>query len=152
VGIVPCNLLLKIWYKKVDMNLTMYSDGGARGNPGPAGSGAVLFDKDDSVFGEVKRYIGTATNNVAEYTAIIIGMELAIDKGCKVLDARMDSELAVKQLNREYKVKNPNLAKLVLKIRDLEGSFDSVTYQHVRRERNKHADRLVNEAIDEALG
>ncbi len=133
------------------MRAIMYSDGGARGNPGPAGAGAVLFNDDESVLGEVKRYLGTATNNVAEYTAIVIGMELAIESGVKTLEARMDSELAVKQLNGEYKVKKPHLAKMVLQIRDLEKSFDSVSYEHVRRERNKHADRLVNEAIDEAI-
>ncbi len=133
------------------MHAMMYSDGGARGNPGPAGAGAVLFNDDKSVLGEVKRYLGTATNNVAEYTAIIIGMEFAAESGVKVLEARMDSELAVKQLKGIYKVKKPHLAELVLRVRDLEKSFDSVSYEHVRRERNKHADRLVNEAIDEAL-
>ena len=128
----------------------VYSDGGARGNPGPAGSGAVLFDVEGNVLGESKLYLGKATNNVAEYTAIILGLEMAIEKGVDELEARMDSELAVKQLNGEYKVKNQELAKLYLQVYELKSSFKSIKFVHVRREFNKHADKLVNMAIDEA--
>ena len=134
------------------MKAVLNTDGGARGNPGPAGAGAVLYDIAGEVIGEAKQYLGTATNNVAEYTAIILGLEMAIEKGVTELEAKMDSELAVKQLNGEYKVKNQELAKLFLKIHELRPKFSSITFTHVRRERNKHADKLVNMAIDEALG
>ena len=133
------------------MEAILYTDGGSRGNPGPAGSGAVLFSQDGEVIAEAKRYLGQATNNVAEYTAIIIGLDLAVEHGVTNLLARMDSELAVKQLNGKYRVKNPELAKLFLQVKERAGQLGRVTFEHVRRERNKHADGLVNRAIDEAL-
>lgn len=128
----------------------LYTDGGARGNPGPAGSGAVLFNEDGGVIAEASRYIGETTNNVAEYTAIIIGMEMAVAQGITNLEVNMDSELAVKQLNGEYRVKNEGLARLFVQVKQLMGGFEKISFTHVRRERNKHADALVNKAIDEA--
>lgn len=130
----------------------VYTDGGARGNPGPAGSGAALFDTEGNELATAKRFLGEATNNVAEYTAIIIGLELAAEQGATHVEVRMDSELACKQLNREYRVKNEQLAKLFMRVRGAEGPFASVRYVHVRREQNKRADELVNIAIDEAEG
>ncbi|MFC1788193.1 ribonuclease HI family protein [Patescibacteria group bacterium] len=130
----------------------IYTDGGSRGNPGPAASGAVLKDLKDGKEGEVidtvSRYLGKATNNQAEYTAIIIGLERAKHLEAVEVEMYMDSELAVKQLNGEYKVKDPDLAKLFMKVWNLSQSFKKVTYTHVRREKNKEADALVNQSLD----
>lgn len=136
---------------KENMKAFLNGDGGSRGNPGPAASGAVLFDEHGNVIGELGRYIGIQTNNFAEYTAIIIGLELAIVHGVTDLTVRLDSELAVKQLNGEYRVKNEALALLYLKVVNLSHSFKRIEFQHVRREHNKRADALVNKALDEAL-
>lgn len=133
-------------YNKV----TFFTDGGARGNPGPAAAGAYSPE-----LGEFKRYLGVATNNQAEYTAIILALEAAKayqQKHPELTEIQffMDSELAVKQLNREYKVRDAILQKLFVQVWNAMHSFKTVTFQHVRREYNKEADRLVNEAIDEA--
>ncbi|NQV12453.1 ribonuclease HI family protein [Candidatus Uhrbacteria bacterium] len=132
------------------MKAVLHGDGGSRGNPGPAASGAVLFDEDGEVLAEVHRYLGTQTNNYAEYTAIIIGLEIAEAHGVTDLIVRLDSELAVKQLKGEYRVKNEALARLYLQVVNLSHSFKKIEFQHVRREHNKHADALVNKALDEA--
>jgi ribonuclease HI len=132
------------------MKLTMYCDGGSRGNPGPAASGAVLKGG-EQVVAEVMKYLGDTTNNQAEYTSIIIGLEKAKELGATEVDVVMDSELAVKQLNGEYKVKNPEIAKRYLEVRNLLHSFKRVTFRHVKRAFNKEADALVNKCIDEHL-
>jgi len=137
--------------------IRMYTDGGARGNPGPAATGVVLISlNDDGEEGEVIQsfgvYLGKATNNQAEYQAIIDGLKKAKELGYTNVDARMDSELAVKQLNGEYRVKNAVLAKKVLEIHNLKQSFREVKFSHVRRAHNTRADAQVNKAIDEALG
>lgn len=131
--------------------ITFHTDGGARGNPGPAAAGAYSPE-----LGEFKRYLGVATNNQAEYTAIILALEAAQayqrqHPELTTIKFYMDSELAVKQLKREYKVKNLGLQKLFVQVWNAMQSFQLVTFQHVPRERNKEADRLVNEAIDAAL-
>lgn len=127
------------------------TDGGARGNPGPAAIGVVISDG-TKIIKEYGKTIGTATNNIAEYQAVVSALEtLAKDlKDPKQTDIliRADSELIVKQLKGEYKVKEPNLAKEFLKVHNLKHSFKSVSYLHVFREQNKEADRLVNEALD----
>ncbi len=133
------------------MKGTLFTDGGARGNPGPAGAGAVVFDGNGRTIGEAKRYLGTTTNNTAEYTALIMGLDMASQLGVTELDVCMDSELIVKQMNGEYRVKQPHLRELAIQVGERARRFVRVTYRHVRRERNKDADRLVNEAIDEAL-
>jgi ribonuclease HI len=133
------------------MKAIMYGDGGSRGNPGPAASGVVLFDEVGEVIAEASRFLGTQTNNYAEYTAIIIGLELAVAHDIDELLVRLDSELAVKQLKGEYRVKNEVLARLYLRVIDLSHDFKSIKFEHVRREKNKHADALVNKALDEAL-
>ncbi len=135
----------------------MYADGGARGNPGPAAGGAVLFalDGDGNVgerLAEVGEYLPHATNNVAEYTGIIIGLRKAHELGVQSLDVCLDSELAVKQLNGEYKVKNPELARLFVDVYNLKPHFRTISFRHVRREFNKDADAMVNKTIDAALG
>ena len=136
--------------------MRLYADGGSRGNPGPAASGYVLFalseegETGEKIF-EDGEFLGTATNNVAEYTAIIIGLKKAKELGAEYLDVRLDSELAVKQLNGEYRVKNSGLAKLFVEVHNLRQKFHTIQFSHVRREFNKEADAMVNKALDEAL-
>ena len=129
---------------------TMYADGGARGNPGPAGSGAVLLDEHGTVIAEVMRFLGHATNNVAEYTALIIGLEEAHRRGIDDLDIRMDSLLVVQQMKGLWKIKHPGLRPLALRAGELLAGFPKRTIEHIPRERNSLADALVNRAIDEA--
>lgn len=134
------------------MRATLYADGGARGNPGPAGSGAVLLDPDGTVIAELRRFLGHATNNVAEYTALIIGLEEAEKRGIDELDIRMDSLLVVQQMKGLWKIKHPGLKPLAIRAGELLARFPTRTIEHVPRERNTLADTQVNRAIDEALG
>ena len=126
----------------------IFSDGGARGNPGPAGIGAVIYNKDDKILAQISEYLGVATNNQAEYKALIAALKKAKELGVEKVECYLDSELVVKQLNHEYKVKNKDLAPLFLEIHNLVVSFKSINFFHIRREYNKEADRLANEAMD----
>lgn len=128
--------------------LIIHTDGGSRGNPGPSALGVYITDESGAVVKEHGRFLGTQTNNYAEYMAIIDALRHAKELGADEVDMFMDSELAVKQLNGEYRVKNPGLAPLFLEVHNLKLGFKKVRFTHVRRERNKDADRLVNEAID----
>ncbi len=128
--------------------IIIHSDGGARGNPGPAGIGAILNAEDGIVLAEISQYLGETTNNQAEYKALIAGLEKAVELKAEEVVCYLDSELVVKQLNREYKVKNAELAPLFLKVHNLSLSFKKITFTHVRREHNKEADRLANLAMD----
>jgi ribonuclease HI len=130
------------------MKLIIYTDGGARGNPGPAGIGVVIYNEARQVIAEISEFLGVATNNQAEYKAIIAGLTRAAHLKATELEFYLDSELAVKQLNREYKVKNKDLAPLFLTIHNLSLDFKKITYTHITRERNREADRLANEAMD----
>lgn len=130
--------------------LIIFSDGGARGNPGPAGIGAVLYDEKKQIVAEVSQYLGVATNNQAEYRALIAALREASRLGAKQVACYLDSELIVRQLNREYKVKNKDLAPLFLEVYNLSLSFKNISYHHVPREENKAADKLANEAMDRA--
>lgn len=130
------------------MTYELYTDGGARGNPGPAAIGVVL-KKDGKVIYEHSSYIGKDTNNVAEYKAILSGLETSAEKGIKEVDCYLDSELVVKQLNGEYKVKQPHLRLLWTEVKTVENKFVKISYHHVKREKNKHADMLVNKVLDE---
>lgn len=132
--------------------LIIFTDGGARGNPGPAGIGAVLYDSQKKIVAEVSEYLGVATNNQAEYKALISALKKAASLGASELDCYLDSELVVKQLKREYKVKNKDLAPLFLEIHNLSFKFKKVNYTHIPRERNQAADKLANRAMDEASG
>ena len=132
------------------MKAILYSDGAARGNPGPAGAGAVLLDEDGHVIAELTKFLGVATNNVAEYTAFIIGLEEAIRRGVDDLDARMDSLLVVEQMRGRWRIKHPNMKPLALRAGELFASFPKRTIAHVPREENTIADALSNRAIDEA--
>ncbi|MFH2136151.1 MAG: ribonuclease HI family protein [Patescibacteria group bacterium] len=127
--------------------LQIFTDGGARGNPGPAGIGVVIWSGNELV-GRHKKYIGKATNNQAEYKAVILALEEAKKLEPVELEFFLDSELVVKQLNREYKVKDENLAPLFVQVWNASMGFKKVTFTHVPREKNKEADKLVNEAID----
>lgn len=140
------------------MEFTLYADGGARGNPGPAGSGAVVFDAAGKRIVEVADYIGIATNNVAEYEAVLRGLHALKDAYPEgyfadvELHIRMDSKLVIEQLKGAYKVKHPNLVPRFLEVKNvLSRSFPHVSFEHVRREFNKDADALANKAMDRGV-
>ncbi len=134
------------------MRATLYADGGARGNPGPAAGAAVLLGEDGRVLAERAQYLGTATNNVAEYTGLIVGLEEAKRIGVTKLDVRLDSLLVVQQMRGVWKIKNPGLRPLALRAGALLAEFPDRTVEHVPREQNTLADALVNRALDEAAG
>jgi ribonuclease HI len=127
---------------------TLRTDGGARGNPGPAAAAFVLESEDGSVIRSGGRYIGETTNNVAEYEALIWGLETAIDHGVRRLKVCADSELVVRQVNGVYKVKHPNMKPLHAKVSALMRQLERVEVCHVRRCDNTLADALANEAMD----
>ena len=130
------------------MRLTVHVDGGARGNPGPAAIAAVITADGGEVIDSGAQVIGRATNNVAEYRALIFGIERATALGGTELDLVGDSELVVKQVRGEYRVKDPNLKPLHAAVMSALGDVDSWSIRHVRRDHNAHADELVNEALD----
>lgn len=135
------------------MKLKTYTDGGARGNPGPAAIGVLICNEQGEALFEHSETIGEATNNVAEYRALIEGMRRAKELKAAELDCYLDSELVVKQLQGEYKLKNYNMQKLFDEVRKVERQFKRVSYTHLRREEDemRRADQLVNFALDEAL-
>jgi ribonuclease HI len=131
----------------------IFSDGGARGNPGPAASAFVIYDGDDLV-GESSKYLGSSSNNTAEYFAVVMALTQFINKGfnknSKGIRFYLDSLLIVKQLTGEYKIKSPHLKILAMKIKELEKKISSeIKYIHITREKNKIADALVNKCLDE---
>lgn len=132
--------------------IKIFSDGGARGNPGPAAIGVLLCDTEGKKITEYAQVIGEATNNVAEYSAIIKGLDLARDLGAHEIDYFLDSELAAKQLSGEYRVKTPHILELFLKVKSLEKDFKKIIYTHVPRthEKIKYVDKLVNIALNRA--
>ncbi len=132
------------------MKARLSTDGGSRGNPGPAAYGYVLEAEDGTVLDARGEAIGTATNNVAEYSGLIAGLESALERGVEEVEVVSDSELLVKQMRGEYKVKNETLRVLVDDANALADKLKRVTYTAVRREHNELADRLVNEALDSA--
>ena len=139
------------------MKFSIYGDGGSRGNPGPAGSGAIVRDENGETVLTVSEFLGTATNNVAEYTAILRGLESLLSHlGTEAKEAevqvRMDSMLVVKQMRGEWKLKHPGLKPLAARVGELVREFRSVSFEHVYRESNKDADRLANEAMDKGMG
>jgi ribonuclease HI len=129
--------------------ITAFIDGGARGNPGPAGYGVYIEREDGSVV-ELHGGLGIATNNVAEYNGLLAALRWAVEHGETAVRVKADSELLVKQMRGEYKVKNPGLQPLVARARILVGQLDRVTFEHVRREQNTDADRLSNVGMDDA--
>ncbi|HXF98031.1 MAG TPA: ribonuclease HI family protein [Gaiellaceae bacterium] len=132
------------------MRATLYTDGGARGNPGPAAAAYVLEAEDGTVLDARAEAIGVATNNVAEYRALLAGLRRALEAGVRELEVVSDSELLVKQMRGEYRVKNRALQELSREAARLARAIGRVSYRAVRREQNELADRLVNEALDAA--
>lgn len=137
------------------MRFTLYADGGARGNPGHAGAGAVVFDDLGNRVIEISDYVGETTNNVAEYEALLRGLKALLkefgEEHVRTVGVaiNMDSELVIKQMKGEYKVKHPNLIPRYLEVKNLLARhFGNVTFAHVRREQNKDADELANRAMD----
>lgn len=131
------------------MQATLFADGGSRGNPGPAASAAVLLDGSGESIEEIGAYLGPATNNVAEWTALLLGLEAAQRRGIRRLAVRLDSELVVKQLRGEYRVKHEGLQPLYRRAMALLREFDDVDVRHVTRDKNVLADRLVNRVLDQ---
>ena len=132
------------------MVLKLYTDGGARGNPGPSAAGVCLKDKADNEIHSTGKYLGVGTNNEAEYKALLLGLKVAQNNssGEVALECYLDSQLVVNQLTGVYKVKQEHLKRLVLKVKAMEVNFLSVSYFYVPREKNKEADLLVNRVLD----
>ena len=133
------------------MKLTIYTDGGARNNPGPAAIGVVIKNQTGKTINSYGKYLGEQTNNYAEYSALISGLEEAKKLGATEVDCFLDSDLIVKQMNRKYKIKEPTLQKLFIKTYNTASGFKKVSYHHVYREKNKEADKLVNQTLDKKL-
>lgn len=134
---------------RTKMEAMLFADGGSRGNPGPAASAAVLLDPGGELIEEVGAYLGIATNNVAEWTALVLGLEAAAKRGIRRLGVRLDSELVVKQLGGEYRVKHAGLQPLYARARRLLRDFAEVEIRHVPRKQNALADALVNRVLDQ---
>ena len=130
--------------------VTAFIDGGARSNPGPAGYGVHVVQPDGTVIAELYGGLGIATNNVAEYNGLLAALQWAVDNGHTEIQIKADSELLVKQMRGEYKVKHPGLQPLYVRARLLVMQLDRVVFEHVRREFNKEADRLSNLGMDES--
>ena len=129
-------------------NAYLFSDGAARGNPGPAGAGYILTDDNETTLFEGCRYLGKTTNNQAEYMALTDGLAKAVELGVTKIDINLDSELVVKQVKGEYRVKNEGIKPHYKNAMNLLDKFESYTIRHVPREKNKVADKLANKAID----
>jgi ribonuclease HI len=149
---------------KKKTNLLIFTDGGARGNPGPAGIGAVFYEQASTAkkdiaspkikpkkIAEIKKYIGESTNNFAEYTALLTALQRAAEMHYENVQCFLDSELVVRQLNGQYKVREQSLKPLAEKVLKLTNNFKKITFNHVPRDKNAVADKLVNEAIDQRL-
>lgn len=130
----------------------LYTDGGSRNNPGPAAAGFVLKTENGQILKKGSKFLGTATNNEAEYKALLEGLKVAKGFSPQHLDCFLDSSLVVNQLNGRFKIKEARLRRLVFEVKKLEPNFASVRYQHISREKNKEADALVNKVLDEQTG
>ena len=143
-------------YTRGMKKVVLYTDGGARGNPGPAGAGAVIAEENGTVIKEVSEFLGKQTNNFAEYQAVILGLKkLKQLFGNAVwhmdIEVRLDSELIVRQLSGKYQIKEPTLFPQYIAVHNMRvKDFPHVTFRHIPREKNKEADRLANEAMDQA--
>ncbi|ROP38305.1 bifunctional RNase H/acid phosphatase [Saccharothrix texasensis] len=134
------------------MRVVVEADGGSRGNPGPAGCGAVVLDESGAVLAERSAGLGVVTNNVAEYQGLIAGLRAAAELGASEVSVRMDSKLVVEQMSGRWKVKHPSMQPLVAQAREVARAFDRVAYEWIPRERNQRADRLANQAMDVQAG
>ncbi|HET7619601.1 MAG TPA: ribonuclease HI family protein [Vicinamibacterales bacterium] len=140
----------RLWSDADAAEFVAYIDGGARGNPGPAGYGVRIEDASGTLVEELHGGIGIATNNIAEYNGLLAALRWAKDHGAQALHVRADSELLVKQMRGEYRVKHPGLQPLHGQARALVADIGVVTFEHVRREKNREADRLSNLGMDES--
>lgn len=133
--------------------IILFTDGGARNNPGPAGIGVVIYDAHhlDKPLHTHKKYIGETTNNQAEYKAVVLGLEEAKKIGASEVEVRLDSELVCNQITGDFKLKNPDFQDSFIKIWNLRHGFKKCTFKYVPREQNKLADKLVNQAIDQGV-
>jgi len=131
-----------------NLHYSLYSDGACRGNPGEGGAGAVITDSSGNIVWEGSEYLGRCTNNIAEYKALILGLQGALAAGCRRLDVYLDSELLARQVNGAYRVKNENLKVLMQEVRRLIAAFDHIAVKHVLRCHNERADKLANLALD----
>ncbi|MGH7196174.1 MAG: reverse transcriptase-like protein [Candidatus Saccharimonadales bacterium] len=129
--------------------VVIYADGGSRGNPGPSASGFVIQDEKEQLVFEGGNYLGITTNNQAEYQAVKLALEKALELGAREVSFRIDSQLVANQLNGIYQIKNRDLWPIYTRIKELVTKFDNVTFTHVRREFNKEADAMVNKILDE---
>jgi ribonuclease HI len=136
----------------VTLSYRIFSDGASRGNPGPSGIGAVIFDAHGKVVHEIARYIGEVTNNVAEYKALIAALEYCEKHKLSPVEVLADSQLMIRQLAGEYKVKHENIKPLYQEAQTHLRHLKVTGYKHVPREENKHADKLANQGIDDHLG
>ena len=136
-------------FEDVAPEATLFADGGSRGNPGPAASAALLIDPSGELLEEAAAYLGVATNNVAEWKALLLGLHAAAERGIRRLAIRLDSELVVKQLRGEYRVKHADLQPLHRQALALLRKFEHVDVRHVRRKDNALADKLVNHVLDQ---
>ncbi len=130
------------------MKITTFTDGGARGNPGPAAIGVVIKDSTGNNLAAYGEYLGEQTNNYAEYAALISALQTAKKLGATEVECVLDSELVTKQMKREYKVKEPGLQKLFIQAFNAASAFKHVSFRHVLRAQNKEADQLVNQTLD----
>lgn len=144
----PCSSGLKQAIALRNSSCIIYSDGGARGNPGPAAAAGVILAADGEIVEELTDYLGETTNNVAEYEALIMVLSKALELGCREAQVNLDSELVVRQLNGEYRVKDDKMIPLHAKAKALLRRFASVSVKHIRRDLNKRADELVNAVLD----
>jgi ribonuclease HI len=147
---LPALSILKHKIFFMNKKLIINTDGGARGNPGPSGIGVVIKNEKGMIVEERNEYIGEATNNCAEYKALILALLTAKEFNADYLHINMDSELVVRQMQGKYKIKEPSLKILAAEVLKLTNQFKQVDFHHVPREQNKEADKLVNRAIDEA--
>ncbi len=131
--------------------IVVNTDGGSRGNPGESGIGVAVFDKDSNLINEASDYLGVATNNIAEYKALILGIKLSMEYNAKKILFKSDSELMVKQIKGEYRVKNPQLKLLFTEVQNLLKKLPNWKIVHVRREENREADLLANKGIDNGI-
>ncbi|MBV8673566.1 MAG: ribonuclease HI family protein [Acidobacteriaceae bacterium] len=132
--------------------IVAYCDGGSRGNPGPAGFGVHIEDADGKTLAQLSEYIGRKTNNFAEYSGLLTALNYALEQGYSRLKVVSDSELMVKQIKGQYRVQSPELRPLYEEAKRRIARLDSFQIQHVLREKNRHADRLANEAMDRGMG
>ena len=130
------------------LEITVFTDGASRGNPGKSACSAIFYDRSGEELLRRTRKLGRATNNVDEYEGLILALEIAVELGAAKVVVKLDSELVVKQMNREYKVKDAKLAELHRKVNNLAGQLPQVGFEHILRTKNKQADALVNAALD----